>query len=851
MRRNGPAGFLTGVRVLEVADELGEYCGKLLAGLGAEVIKIEPPGGEPTRTYGPFYKDIVDPNCSLYFWHYNLGKLGLILDLDDSADVDRFNRLVDSSAVLLETRPSGYWSDRGLDFEALRARNPGLILARISPFGDSGPWAGYKGSDLVHLALGGVVMNCGYDSDPRGHYDTPPIAPQMWQAYHIAGEMMVMAVISALYHRRRTGLGQRLSEAVHDAVSKQTETDLPNWIYSHRLHYRQTCRHSRPDPEPGAIMMTKDGRWVHPYVSYLARNSETGDFAKLVELLDGYGMAEDLTDARHSDFSCRSSPAAQLHISDVTRRFIGRLLFSHQVWTEAQDKQLTWAPLLKPEENCSDPHWLERKSFFDVEHPELNDRFTYVGAKWTSAGMEWPQGPRAPLLGEHGDFDRQLARQPHHSGSLPKVDAPGSKAQPFPLAGVRVIDLGWIVASGGAGRFLAALGAEVIKVEHWSRPDLSRWGNAMVPTGGRPEAEAGAGPMSQSPNRSGFFMDLNAGKRAISLNLKHSRGRELLTRLIEKADVLSEGYSPHALERMGFSYKKLKQLNPGIIYAQQSGMGYRGSYGDMRSYGPVAQGFSGISEMSGLAEPFPPAGIGYSYLDWFGAYNLVNAILAALYRRDVTGEGCWLDLSQVESGIYLTGTAILDFTVNGRGWRRYGNRSPYKMAAPHGAYRTAGDDRWIAIACFTEAEWQSLLAVMNRQAWARDQRFQDLPSRLEHQDALDQLIQSTTRARDGYQLMDALQQAGVAAGVCQNAQDRYERDPQLKHLEWLVELPQTEIGSWPVKDFPVKMYGTPARAGGSIGRHGPNYGEDNEYVFGELLGLSAGEIKSLAEADVI
>jgi crotonobetainyl-CoA:carnitine CoA-transferase CaiB-like acyl-CoA transferase len=271
----------------------------------------------------------------------------------------------------------------------------------------------------------------------------------------------------------------------------------------------------------------------------------------------------------------------------------------------------------------------------------------------------------------------------------------------------------------------------------------------------------------------------------------------------------------------------------------------------MRSYGPVAQGFSGISEMSGLPEPFPPAGIGYSYLDWFGAYNLVNAILAALYRRDVTGAGCWLDLSQVESGIYLTGTAILDFTVNGRGWRRYGNRSPYKMAAPHGAYRTAGDDRWIAIACFTEAEWQSLLAVMNRQAWARDQRFQDLPSRLEHQDALDQLIQSTTRARDGYQLMDALQQAGVAAGVCQNAQDRYERDPQLKHLEWLVELPQTEIGSWPVKDFPVKMYGTPARAGGSIGRHGPNYGEDNEYVFGELLGLSAGEIKSLAEADVI
>src|SRR5262249_11429124 len=201
---------------------------------------------------------------------------------------------------------------------------------------------------------------------------------------------------------------------------------------------------------------------------------------------------------------------------------------------------------------------------------------------------------------------------------------------------------------------LSAMGAEVIKVEHKSKPDFIRWGNGMAPEGLRAERESATGPLRYprpaSPNRSGFFMEINSGKRAISLNLKHPHGKEILTRLLETADIVAEGFSPGTMDRMGFGYERLKEINPRIVYVQQSGMGQIGTYGEMRSYGPVAQAFSGLSDMSGLPEPYAPAGIGYSFLDWSGAYNMAVAIMAGLYRQRVTGKGCWIDSSQVESG---------------------------------------------------------------------------------------------------------------------------------------------------------------------------------------------------------
>jgi crotonobetainyl-CoA:carnitine CoA-transferase CaiB-like acyl-CoA transferase len=238
-------GPLTGIRVVELADEQAEYCGLTLAGLGADVIKVEPPGGSPTRRIGPFYQDREDPERSLFFWQYNRGKRSIVLDLRQASDRDRFSALVATADVLLESTPRGELDGYGLGANMLMRQHPTVIVARVTPFGDHGPWTDFKGSDLVHLALGGVMMNCGYDPAPDGTYDLPPIAPQMWHAFHIAGEQLALSIVAALLFRWRTGKGQQLSCAIHEAVAKSTEVDLMSWVMRRVLVLRQTCRHAR------------------------------------------------------------------------------------------------------------------------------------------------------------------------------------------------------------------------------------------------------------------------------------------------------------------------------------------------------------------------------------------------------------------------------------------------------------------------------------------------------------------------------------------------------------------------------------------------------------------------------
>ena len=279
-------GPLSGIRVVELADEQAEYCGLTLAGLGADVIKVEPPGGSPTRRIGPFYEDREDPERSLFFWQYNRGKRSIVLDLREASDRERFRALVATADVLLESTPRDELDGVGLGADALMRELPTLIVARVSPFGDEGPWAGFKGSDLIHLALGGVMMNCGYDPAPGGHYDLPPIAPQMWHAFHVAGEQLAFSIVAALLFRWRTGKGQRLSCAIHEAVAKSTEVDLMTWVMRRALVQRQTCRHAREGitPHP-SIVHTKDGRWVMANLG-----TRPGETKQLVALLEKYGI---------------------------------------------------------------------------------------------------------------------------------------------------------------------------------------------------------------------------------------------------------------------------------------------------------------------------------------------------------------------------------------------------------------------------------------------------------------------------------------------------------------------------------------------------------------------------------
>jgi crotonobetainyl-CoA:carnitine CoA-transferase CaiB-like acyl-CoA transferase len=853
----GAPGMLAGTRVVEVGDEMGEYCGLLLAGLGADVVKVEPPGGSATRRIGPFHRDRPDPEGSLYFWHYNRAKRSVALDLAAPDGRPALTRLLAGADVLLDSTCGGLNAALGLDRAALAREFPALVVARVTPFGDTGPWQDYKGSDLVHLALGGVMMNCGYDPDPADRYDLPPIAPQLWHAYHIAGEQHAIAILAALVHRHRTGAGQDVACAIHAAVAVATEIDLMSWVMRRAPLYRQTCRHAtEARSRTPNISHTKDGRW---YITWLIG---ARDEVNLVPFLERYGMAADLQKpAGDSDFKARDVPGStptderKAHIFEVVQRFVRAYRYDDMPWHEAQEAGLLWAPLRKPHENARDEHWRLRRSFAEVEHPELGRSFTYATSKWLSTETSWQVGRRAPVVGEH---TKEVLAEPAPlraaaPPSPPAAPAPrlSARGRPFPLQGVRILDFSWFLASAGGTRCAAALGAECLKVEWKGNPD-TRLG-AMAPVGGRAARAAATAPLrgETDPEMGGQFNNKNTGKRGLSLNVRDPRGLAIARELVKICDVVAEGFSPGVLDRLGLGYDALKSIRPDIIYVQQSGMGSHGRYGRMRTVGPIAQAFSGASEMSGLPEPSMPAGWGYSYLDWMGAFAFAQAILGALYYRSRTGKGQRIDASQCEVGLFLNGPAVLDWSANGRPWQRYGNRSPYKPAAPHGAYRCAGDDRWLAIACFTESEWASLAGVAGHPEWGADPRFATLDARLANQDALDALVTAWTSAQGAYQCMHRLQAAGVPAGVCQTAGDRCDLDPQLAALEWLTEVRGTRIGTWPFAEFPVKLSATPAHIGGPINRAAPMYGEDNEYVLGELLGRSSAEIARLAADGVI
>jgi crotonobetainyl-CoA:carnitine CoA-transferase CaiB-like acyl-CoA transferase len=852
--RAGP-GMLAGVRVVEVADELAEYCGLLLAGLGADVVKIEPPGGAPSRAIGPFFDDKPDKERSIYFWHYNRAKRSVTLDLETGEGRKNLLRLLESADVLLDSTCGTLNAQLGLDRVALSTRFPNLIIARMTPFGDDGPWAKHKGSDLVHLALGGVMMVCGYDPDPALQYDLPPVAPQLWHAYHIAGDQLAIGIVAALLHRIHTGEGQDVSCAVHEAVAINTEIDVMSWVMRRAPLWRLTCRHAveKPSHTPN-LGHTKDGRW------YMTWGVSARDEANLVPFLRRYNMAGDLKPPeQNADMTARSIPGSaatsdrQAHVLDVVQRFIRSHRYDTMPWREAQEAGLLWAPLRKPHENASDPHWLARASFTDVEHPEFGRSFRYATSKWLSTATAWQVGRRAPLPGEHTKEVLAEKRIPAEPKRKPSTTAPllSPHKKPFPLQGIRIFDFSWFLASAGGTRFLAGLGAESIKVEWKENPDTRL--AAMAPIGGREARRAATAPLPgvTDPNMGGQFNNKNSGKRGMSLNIRDPRGLDIAKRLIKMSDIVAEGFSPGVLARLGLGYDVLKSIRPDIIYIQQSGMGGYGTYGRLRTVGPIAAAFAGTSEMSGLPEPAMPAGWGYSYLDWMGAYSFALAILGALHHRERTGEGQWIDASQCEAGIFLAGPATLDWSVNNREWTRLGNRSPYKPAAPHGAYRCSGTDRWIAIACFTDEEFRALARAAGHSEWASDLRFATLAARLSHQDALDAAVTAWTSAQEAHDCMSRLQAMGVPAGVCQTAEDRCDRDPQLASLNWLTEVTGTKIGTWPVVELSMKMGATPSHAGGPIGRGAPCYGEDNMHILTEMLGYSPAEVEKLAAEGVI
>ena len=416
-----------------------------------------------------------------------------------------------------------------------------------------------------------------------------------------------------------------------------------------------------------------------------------------------------------------------------------------------------------------------------------------------------------------------------------------------PLAGVRVADFCWMGVGSVATRLLADFGAEVIKIEDRTRIDTPR---KLPLYKGESARSFGEEVPGADPDKGGLFNNYCRNKLGVTINMRTGEGRRLAERLIAASSVVTENFAPGVMERWGLTYERLRELRPDVIYARMSGYGHSGPHASYRSYGPVVQAVSGLSYISGLPGR-EPSGWGLSYMDNQAAFYNSAALLMAIRRRTLTGEGTEIDVSAVETGIGMLGPVLLDVTVNGRVTRTQGyptgNRLEYPDAAPHGVYPASGEDRWVAIAIFSDEEWSRFVDAIGRPAWALDERFSSQRSRWEHQDALDPAIAGWTRHRDRHEITKLLQDAGVRAGAVQNAEDLNETDPQLEHRGVFFEMDHPVIGEARFEGVPIRFAGLSP----DNWRSGPLLGEDNEYVFTELLGVSADEYAELASAGVI
>jgi benzylsuccinate CoA-transferase BbsF subunit len=401
------------------------------------------------------------------------------------------------------------------------------------------------------------------------------------------------------------------------------------------------------------------------------------------------------------------------------------------------------------------------------------------------------------------------------------------------LDGVRVVEFSSAMAGPWIGRLMAYCGADVIRVESKSHPDVVR---LYVP----PRAPE----LGTQPQLSPWFTDWNAGKRFVGLDLGRPKAVELAKRLVARCDVVIENYSAGVMEKLGLGYAILKDVKPDIIMLSTSGYGDSGPYSRYVTWGPNIEALAGLSTLSGFPERECTM-TQYAYPDVLSALHGLVAVMCALLHRLRTTRGQYVDLSQYEATVAAIGPVLLEYLGNGREPRRFGNRSLH--AAPHGCYRCKGEDAWCAITVFTDAEWERFCHVIGRPQWVRAPGFATRAARLENAEELDTLIEQWTAERPAYDVMAALQEAGIAAGVVQNTEDQMRSDRQLAARGFFEKVPHLVKGEVIATGVPLGLTGTPGRSG----RAGAGLGRDSDAVFGELLGMSRQEIQECIAAGVI
>ena len=771
----------TPLRVVEISGTIaGAYCGWLLQQMGAEVARIG---------IAPSADDSAEPIAlALAYYAADKGVTPIAAASESIASAD----------LVITDDPARLATLTGRTIADLAAAQPDTVFGATTVFGLTGPLANVPAAAIDAQAEAGVAWALGDQGRPP--LTIPPGVLECQAGAHLAA-----ACLAARLAGSAPASGRIVDIALADVLAHYVGVNCRFYIH-HGMSWKRAGRRAADSggAYPFVILPCADGA-----VCLSGRTR-----AEWQRFVDAMGSPEWSQEPRYQKLRAMG----QQYPEEVDALIMPWLAARTKAEIEeiADRCRLTIAPLRNLEDVLGTPQFAERGFL----------------RPWTIGGRE-VVGPGLPFRVAETRGEEQAANM----ARTLLAQAGGQRATGTgPLAGLRVLDLGWVWAAPQVGSILAQLGAEVIKVEHRARPDNSRLSGVIIRDGQRVEGDT----IDMSP----MYHQINKGKLGITLNLKEPAGVDLLKQLAKSCDVVLENMSAGSVERSGIGYDVLSATNPGLVMVAMSGAGQFGPLADMRTYAPTMSSFAGLESLVGYPGELPTGALNFAIGDPNAAAHGLVALFAALARRETCGRGCYIDLSQTEALFATLAPYALQAQVEGQQPSTLGNA--HSAMAPHGIYPTAGDDNWLSIAVRDDDDWLALSRVAGDQPWARDPQFSDLDGRIAKREALDAGLAAWTSTQDRDALVTRLRTAGVPASPVNDIDELWNsRQIAARGLSDTVTLPG--LG-------PEMLFRAPWNISGisiATGTRGPVVGEHNERVLRGMLGLSVEEFNRLTAEGVI
>jgi len=787
-------GALAHLRVLDATDLRAALAGRLLADLGANVIKVTAPGDERDRLRPPFAGQRVAPDRSLPFLYRHANKRGAVVDPESAEGSSRLDRLLAGADVLLENLDATERRRWRVEPDVLRARHPHLVHVMMSDLGSNGPRAAWRLEALPAFAASGALHVSGF-------LDRPPCWLPGYAAHDCAAAFACAGALAALLERARHGHGQTVDVAVQEAaIAGLVPWSIPVGDYT-RLYPILPTAPPRDADGNYYVLPARDG-WVR------VLPATPRHWRAFVELL---GHPEALAGERWENLIVRILGAGIIRaVASEALRVRPR----DEIVADGYRLGVPIAPVHRPDEFVTAAQTRARGYFRATGFPHLGDEAVAV-APFVLSETPVSLGRPAPAPGQD-DGDWPDAR-PHPPGPSPERPAP-------PLAGVRVLALAVVAVGPEIATLLAELGAEVVKIESRTKLD--------------PLREVALEP--DAPNRAFTFNDENRGQRSVCLDLHQDRARELALALCARADVVIENNRGGVAARWGLDYDDVRGVRPDVVYIASQGYGRGGPLGHVQGFGPLNGAFAGATYLWNHPDAPYPGGSALNHPDHVASKLGFVAVLAALEHRRRTGRGQLIDLAQTEAAAFLLGEAYLEGPCTGLPAAPDGNRVPY--ACPHGVFPCRGNDRWVAIAVIGDDEWRTLCAEAG---WAPEPAWATLAGRLAACEVIEHRLATWTRSQTMEEVAARLQAIGISAMPVLDGDD-LRADAHLAARGAIVTVQHPEVGAERHIANPIRLSRTPVAHAPAA----PLLGADTEAVLRDWLGLDATTVRTLVDTGI-